>query len=69
MSQHEFTGAVSEKGREATTGKPVGRMARTADLLFLVRTCMRILVQLESDPVSLEACMSELRVLELKLNG
>ena len=69
MRKHEFTAIAIEHNPEGKSFKPVGRFFTTKDALQLVRTCMRLLVQLESDPVSLEACMSELRVLERKLDG
>ncbi len=53
--------------KESTAGastKPLSRYASREEYLSLVRTVMRILVALEADPVSLEASMSELRVLE-----
>ncbi len=46
--------------------KPVGRFVISSDYVMFIRATMRILTALEKDPVNLEACMAELRVLESK---
>ena len=50
-------------------GRWVPRKQYHEDQLALTRTMMRFLVALESDPVNLEAVMSELRGQEAKHGG